>query len=67
MRILYKAKAIIYSTLLLSTSCSNAAQLQLTSTDLVDSGFTARFISNQFGCQGENISPQISWKIYPKR
>ncbi|WP_081299407.1 hypothetical protein [Gilliamella sp. Gris1-4] len=67
MRILCKAKAIIYSTLLLSTSCSYATQLQLTSTDLINNGFTTRFISNQFGCQGENISPQISWKIYPKR
>ncbi|OCG60757.1 hypothetical protein A9G41_00415 [Gilliamella sp. Nev5-1] len=66
MHILCKAKAIIYSTLLLSTSCSYATQLQLTSTDLINNGFTTRFISNQFGCQGENISPQISWKNLPK-
>lgn len=66
MNIINKIKPIAYCALLLGSTSCLASEMQLAVPDLVKDGFTNKFIYNQFGCQGENISPNISWHNVPK-
>ena len=62
-----KFRSMLFGTLLLGSTYCIAAPMELTIPDLEQHGFTAKFIANQFGCQGENISPQILWKNLPEQ
>ncbi|MBI0155795.1 YbhB/YbcL family Raf kinase inhibitor-like protein [Gilliamella sp. M0364] len=42
-----------------------ADQLKLIIPELAKDRFTSKFIANQFGCIGDNISPQIEWLNIP--
>lgn len=61
-----KFRTMFFSTLLLSSANCIAEPLELMIPELEQHGFTAKFVANQFGCQGENISPQILWKNLPE-
>lgn len=58
-------KSVIFVALLMGPAHSFADQLQLTVPDLAQKGFTNQFIFNQFGCNGDNLSPQINWQNVP--
>lgn len=43
------------------------AEMQLTSEDIVANGtLSSKQVFNGFGCEGQNISPQLSWSGAPK-
>lgn len=43
-----------------------AQPFTLSSTDLSEHGFSKQYILNSFGCDGENISPNLQWHHSPK-
>ena len=53
-------------TLLLSTSVLSAGEFTLNSKDLKGQ-LSSKQVFNGFGCIGENISPELSWKKRTKR
>ena len=53
------------ATLLLSTSIVQAAALTLRSPDLAAGQFAPRFIYDQSGCTGGNVSPALAWSDAP--
>lgn len=54
-----------FLTLLLSTSVLSAGEFTLSSKDLKGQ-LSTKQIFNGFGCIGENISPELSWKNAPE-
>ncbi|QIQ22412.1 YbhB/YbcL family Raf kinase inhibitor-like protein [Zophobihabitans entericus] len=46
-------------------SFSQTKDFSLSSPDLDKNGFTNRYIADVFGCEGENISPELTWKNIP--
>lgn len=59
--------ALTISTLIFMSSVSKAetGTFKLESPDLPTGLFDQRFISNLFGCEGENISPALTWTNPP--
>lgn len=46
---------------------ANAADFTLTSTDIADgNALTSKQVFNGFGCEGSNLSPQLSWQGAPE-
>lgn len=58
-------KPLLLSMAMLAPFNCLADQLKLIIPELAKDGFTSKFISNQFGCTGDNISPQIEWQNVP--
>ena len=52
--------------LVVMLGCANAQDFTLSSPELEANGLTNKQMFNQFGCQGENISPALEWKNAPK-
>ena len=61
-------KLLCLSSVLFFISCqlSQAEPFAISSTNLIEgASIPVRHVYNSFGCSGENISPQISWKNAP--
>ncbi len=65
-----KFKSLLFSLLFVSCSVSQAQsadEFLIKSSDIKpNSTITNQHVFNGFGCEGKNISPQISWKNAPK-
>jgi Raf kinase inhibitor-like YbhB/YbcL family protein len=57
-------KVIIHGVMMLTTSLSFAQTFTLKSKDL-NGQVTSQQVLNGFGCNGENLSPQLSWENAP--
>lgn len=52
--------------LALFTTCAFAGDFKVTSPEFTANGtFSERQVYNQFGCNGENMSPELSWQGEP--
>jgi Raf kinase inhibitor-like YbhB/YbcL family protein len=58
-------KIIIFISYLVSFN-TFAQSFSIQSSDLSKNGFTSQYIANEFGCNGENISPSLSWNDPPQ-
>ena len=58
-------KPLLLSLAMLAPFNCLADQLKLIIPELAEHGFTSKFIANQFGCTGDNTSPQIEWQNVP--
>lgn len=60
-------KAFLFAPLLLGCCAVASAEFKLTSTDIAEGkALTARQVFKGFGCEGENVSPQLSWSGAPE-
>ncbi|OAJ33722.1 YbhB/YbcL family Raf kinase inhibitor-like protein [Piscirickettsia salmonis] len=58
---------ILYAAPLLAAISLNSFAMQLTSQDIQEgTRITKPFVFNGFGCNGANLSPQLSWREAPK-
>ncbi len=61
-----KKISLIITLFFVSCSMSQAATFSVKSTALEDGGvIPSKYVYNNFGCSGKNISPQISWQNAP--
>jgi Raf kinase inhibitor-like YbhB/YbcL family protein len=61
-----KIKSLIFTLLFVSCSTSHAKNFSISSANIAPNSTIAnQHVFNGFGCEGKNISPQISWQNAP--
>jgi Raf kinase inhibitor-like YbhB/YbcL family protein len=61
-----KIKSLIFALFFVSCSISHAKDFSISSNDIKPNSTIAnQHVFNGFGCEGKNISPQISWQNAP--
>jgi Raf kinase inhibitor-like YbhB/YbcL family protein len=61
-----KIKSLVFTLLFVSCSVSHAKDFSVSSDDIKPNSTIAnQHVFNGFGCEGKNISPQISWQNAP--
>ncbi|MCQ4163121.1 kinase inhibitor [Tahibacter harae] len=59
--------SLVFAALLSLAGTAQAAEFRLTSTDIAEGkALTNKQVFKGFGCEGENISPQLSWSGAPE-